>query len=476
MELNALTILEAHQWLKEKKISAMELVQACLRQIDKEDKKINSFITVLEEEAIEQARKIDSKIKRGEIKNYLTGIPLAIKDNILIKDVRCTAGSKILENYQANYDATVIKRLREVGAIFLGKTNLDEFAMGSSGETSYFGPTKNPYDLERVPGGSSSGSAAAVAAKMCLGALGSDTGGSIRQPASFCGLAGLKPTYGRVSRYGLIAMASSLDQIGPLAKNVDDLAIILSAIEGKDSFDSTTVELDFKVDLPKIIDLKNIKIGISKEFFGKGLDKNIKEIIEFQIRKIEKEGAEVIEVNLPHIEYALSCYYIIMPAEVSANLARYDGLRYGFSYQGKNLLDSYLETRSQGFGNEVKRRIMLGTYTLSAGYYEAYYLKAQKVRTLIKQDFERVFKEVDCLITPATPTIAFKLGEKIDNPLKMYLSDIYTVSVNLAGLPAISMPVGSANNLPVGLQIVGNYFEENKLLSVAKTIEEILTD
>jgi aspartyl-tRNA(Asn)/glutamyl-tRNA(Gln) amidotransferase subunit A len=490
-DLNNLTILEAHQGLKKKEFSVTELIRSCLEQIKKENKKINAFITVLEKQAIEAAKKNDQKIRQGESISYLTGIPLAIKDNILIEDIRCTAGSKILENYIATYDATVIKKLKEAGAIFLGKTNLDEFAMGSSGETSYFGPTKNPCDLERVPGGSSSGSAAAVADQMCLGALGSDTGGSIRQPASFCGIVGLKPTYGRVSRFGLIAMASSLDQIGPLAKNVDDVAIILSIIEGKDKYDSTTVEPDFKTDLPKTIDLRNIKIGLVKEFFGPGLDREIKELIENQIRFLEKEGAEIVEVSLPHLEYSLPCYYIIMPAEVSANLARYDGIKYGFSVKGKNLLDVYLETRSQGFGDEVRRRIMLGTYTLSAGYYEAYYLKAQKVRTLIKQDFQKVFQEVDCLIGPTTPTTAFKLGEKIDDPLKMYLSDIYTVSVNLAGLPAISIPLIRTNtdpvvagrintdkqnksrSLPVGLQIISQQFEENKLLSIAKTIEQL---
>lgn len=473
MELNNLTILQAHQGLKKKEFSAIELTQSCLNQIKKQNKKINAFITILEKEALEEAKQIDSEIKRGEIKNYLVGIPLAIKDNILIENVRCTAGSKILENYQATYDATVIKKLRQAGAIFLGKTNLDEFAMGSSGESSYFGPTKNPYDLKRVPGGSSSGSAAAVADRMCLAALGSDTGGSIRQPASFCGVVGLKPTYGRVSRFGLIAMASSLDQIGPLAKNVEDAAIILSAIEGRDEFDSTSVDLNFSTELPKEIDLRNIKIGIPKEYFIKGLDKDVKEKIEEIIHLIEKEGGEIIEVSLPHTEYTLACYYIIMPAEVSANLARYDGIKYGLSAPSKKLLETYLESRTQGLGDEARRRIMLGTYTLSAGYYEAYYSKAQKVRTLVKEDFSKAFKKVDCLITPTTPTPAFKLGEKINDPLQMYLSDIYTVSINLAGLPAISLPVGLINNLPVGVQIIGNHFEENKILSVAKTIESL---
>lgn len=469
-----MTILEVHQGLKDKKFSAKELTQKCLEKIKKENKKINAFITVLEKEALEQAEKADQRIRKTGPSHFLDGIPLAIKDTILIEGVKTTAASKILENYQAAYDATVIKKLRQAGAIFIGKTNLDEFAMGSSGENSAFGPTKNPLDLDRVPGGSSSGSGAAVVAGMCFGALGSDTGGSIRTPASFCGIVGLKPTYGRVSRYGLIAMASSLDQIGPLAKNIDDTAIILSAIEGKDEYDSTSVGLDFPVTLPKTADLRNIKIGLPKEYFISDLDQKAKKIIEETVRKIEKEGGQIIEVSLPHIEYALACYYIIMPAEVSANLARYDGIKFGLSVSGKNLLEIYLESRTTGLGDEIRRRVMLGTYILSAGYYDAYYLQAQKVRSLIKQDFAEVFQKVDCLLAPVTPDLPFKLGEKTADPLKMYLSDILTVPANLAGLPVLSLPVGFVGHLPVGLQIIGSQFAENKILSVAKTIERIL--
>jgi len=474
MILNNLTILEAHQGLKKKEFSSEDLVRSCLDEIKKQDKKINAFITVLEKEAIERAKTIDKQIASNGLNNFLTGIPLAIKDNILIQDVRTTAGSKILSEYYSPYDATVIKKLKDVGAIFVGKTNLDEFAMGSSTENSFFGPTKNPRDLQRVPGGSSGGSTAAVTAKMCLGALGSDTGGSIRQPASFCGVVGLKPTYGKVSRYGLMAMASSLDQIGPIGNSVDDVAVLLDAIEGKDNFDSTSAET------PKIENLKlkieNLRIGIPKEYFVKGLDLQIKKNINQLIKKLEDEGAEIKEVSLPHTKEALACYYIIMPAEVSANLSRYDGIRYGYSVQeGKNLLDVYLNSRTQGFGDESKRRIILGTYILSKGYYEAYYLKAQKVRTLIKNDFQKVFEKVDCLLTPTTPTTAFKIGEKIDDPLNMYLSDIYTVPVNLAGLPALSLPIGKLQNLPFGLQIIGNYFEENKILEIAKRIEGLIS-
>ncbi|MFA5051094.1 MAG: Asp-tRNA(Asn)/Glu-tRNA(Gln) amidotransferase subunit GatA [Patescibacteria group bacterium] len=477
MILNNLTILEAHQGLKKKEFSSEDLVRACLNEIKEKDSKIHSFITVLEKEAIERAKIIDKQIASSGLNNFLTGIPLAIKDNILIQDVRATAGSKILSEYYSPYDATVIKKLKDAGAIFVGKTNLDEFAMGSSTENSFFGPTKNPRDLQRVPGGSSGGSAAAVTAKMCLGALGSDTGGSIRQPSSFCGVVGLKPTYGKVSRYGLMAMASSLDQIGPIGNSVDDVAILLDAIEGKDNFDSTSVKDAFKTKIPSNDNIfKKLRVGIPKEYFVKGLDPQIKKNIDQLIKKLEDGGAEIKEVSLPHTKEALACYYIIMPAEVSANLSRYDGIRYGYSIQeGKNLLDVYLNSRTQGFGDESKRRIILGTYILSKGYYEDYYLKAQKVRTLIKNDFQKVFEKVDCLLTPTTPTTAFKIGEKIDDPLNMYLSDIYTVPVNLAGLPALSLPIGEVEKLPFGLQIIGNYFEENKILEIAKTIEKLIS-
>lgn len=483
MNLNQLTILEAHQGLKKKKFSVRELVKDCWQQIKKREDQIHAFITVLEDESLEQAKKIDQQISREGVKNFLTGIPLGIKDNILMKNVRCTAGSKILENYQAPYDATVIKKLKEAGAVFLGKTNLDEFAMGSSTENSAFGPTRNPFDLERVPGGSSGGSAAAVAAQMCLAALGSDTGGSIRQPAAFCGLVGLKPTYGRVSRYGLVAMASSLDQIGPLTKTVDDATILLQAIEGQDPFDSTSFELKFSTEYPIRSNIQNLKIGFAPECFSLGLDEKYKEKIMAVIKSLEDRGVKIEEVSLSHLSDALAVYYILMPAEVSANLARYDGIKFGYSVktrtnadrrQKSSLLDVYLESRTDGFGPEVKRRIILGTYVLSAGYIEAYYQKAQRIRILIKKDFSEVFQKVDCLIMPTTSGPAFKLREKRADPLNMYLSDVYTIPINLAGLPAISVPIGKIDNLPVGLQIIGNYFEEDKILRVAKVIEEML--
>jgi len=475
MNLNQLTILSVHQGLKKKEFSSQELTKDCLTKIKKSNKEINAFITVLEKQALKQAEEIDKKIKIQGVDNFLTGIPLGIKDNILIQDVVCTAGSKILENYQAIYDATVIKKLKKAGAIFLGKTNLDEFAMGSSTESSAFGPTKNPINLSYIPGGSSGGSAAAVAANMCLAALGSDTGGSVRQPAGFCGVVGLKPTYGRVSRYGLIAMASSLDQIGPLTKNIEDAEILFKTIKGKDDFDATSVEVKDE-DLGKM-KTKKIKIGLPKEYFIQGLDSQIKEVINNLIKKWQKQDAEFIEVSLPHASLALACYYIIMPAEVSSNLARYDGIKYGFSTNGenKNLLDVYLDSRTTGFGEEVKRRIMLGAYTLSAGYYQDYYLQAQKVRTLIKKDFEKLFqeKDIDCLLTPISPTLPWKLGEKINNPLSMYLADVYTVSANLAGLPALSLPIGKIDDWPVNGQLIGNYFQESKILHLGKMIEKL---
>src|SRR3989344_2725520 len=467
MSLNQLTIQQAHKGLKNKDFSAGELTEAVLEQIKKRDKDIGAYLTVTEDLALEQAKKVDEKIKKREEIGVLEGIPVAVKDVILVEDVKCTAASKILENHIAPYDATVIKKFKKAGAVIVGKTNLDEFAMGSSTENSAFGITRNPHDLERVPGGSPGGSAAAVAANECIYALGSDTGGSIRQPASFCGVVGLKPTYGRVSRYGLMAMASSLDQIGPITKTVEDAEIVLEAISGKDGLDSTSVEFKNKFQVSSF-KLQDLKIGLPKEYFIKGLDPEVEEVIKKAISKFEKMGAEIIEVSLPHTEYALAAYYIIMPAEVSANLARYDGIKYGLSEKGDNLLDVYLKTRQRGFGQEPRRRIILGAYTLSAGYYEAYYLKAQKARTLIKKDFEEAFKKVDVLITPVSPTPAFKIGEKIDDPLKMYLSDIYTVPINLAGLPAISVPCGQVGNLPIGLQIIGKHFDEERILDLAQ--------
>lgn len=405
----------------------------------------------------------------------LAGVPAAIKDNILIDGTIATAGSKILEKYISAYDATVISKLKKAGVQFLGKTNLDEFAMGSSTENSAFGPTKNPHDLEKVPGGSSGGSAAAVAADLCVFALGSDTGGSVRQPASFCGVVGLKPTYGRVSRHGIIALASSLDQIGPFTKNVYDAALVMNVISGHDIFDSTTIKdnpLDFTKNLEKPI--KGLRVGVPKEYLGKGLSEEVGQRIESSIKALEGLGCRIEEISLPYSNYALAAYYIILPCEASSNLARFDGIRYGHSSEtGDSLIEVYEKSRAEGFGPEPKRRIMLGTYALSSGYYDAYYLKAQKVRTLIKKDFDMAFKKVDIIVGPTAPTTAFKIGSKSSDPLSMYLSDIYTVPINLAGLPGISIPcgIGSESGMPVGFQIIGKHFDEETILRVAHQLE-----
>ncbi|MDD4358284.1 MAG: Asp-tRNA(Asn)/Glu-tRNA(Gln) amidotransferase subunit GatA [Candidatus Pacebacteria bacterium] len=461
-----ITIKEIRENLDSKKYSALELTKDYLDKIKEWNPSIHAFLDVFEEDAIEEAKKADERIKKGDA-HILTGIPCAIKDNILIKGKRCTAGSKMLENYIGTYDAFVISKLKEQGAIILGKTNMDEFAMGSSTENSYFGPTRNPFDLNRVPGGSSGGSAAAVAADICAFALGSDTGGSIRQPASFCLTVGLKPTYGTVSRNGLITYSSSLDQIGPFAKTVEDAKIVFDAIKGRDPCDSTSVD----VVKNNGFDLKKIKLGIPKEYFGDGLDLEVKEAVEKAIEDYREAGAEIVEVSLPNSKYALACYYIIATAEASANLARLDGIRYGFEASGDKLEDIYLNTRTQGFGEEVKRRIMLGTYTLSSGYYDAYYKKALKVRSLIKKDFEKAFEEVDAILGPVSPILPFEIGEKTNDPLSMYLADIYTTPVNLAGLPAISVPIKlSKEGLPIGLHIIAPHYEENKLFNIAKII------
>ncbi len=468
MELIDFTIKQINSGLAKKKFSALELCRNYLDKIKKEDKKISAFLDITEDIACSRAKKIDEMISRGENLGTLAGVPCAIKDNILVEGKKCTAASKILENYTAPYNATVIEKLNNQGSVILGKTNMDEFAMGGSTEHSAYFTTKNPNDLERVPGGSSGGSVAAVAAGFCPFALGSDTGGSIRQPASFCGVVGLKPTYGAVSRYGLMAMASSLDQIGPIAKTVKDCQLVFDAIKGKDPFDSTSVESNLK---SETLDLKSLRIGLPKEYFIKGMDPEVERLVRDSVKKIENLGAKIEEISLPHTEYALATYYIIMPAEVSANLARYDGIKYGLSENGANLLEVYLKSREAGFGAEVRRRIILGTYTLSSGYYDAYYLRAQKVRALIKNDFEKAFEKVDAIFTPVSPTPAFKIGEKIDDPLTMYLADIFTVSVNLAGLPAISLPCGMINELPVGLQIIAKPFEENKIFDIASLLE-----
>jgi aspartyl-tRNA(Asn)/glutamyl-tRNA(Gln) amidotransferase subunit A len=467
--MNNLTIRKINEGLRKKEFSAVELAQYYFDKIKKEDGRINSFLNLTEDLAYSQAKKTDEIIaKNGDI-SMLAGVPMAIKDVILVEGVKNTCASKILENYIAPYDATCIEKLKKEGVIFLGKTNMDEFAMGASNENSAFAKVKNPHDLERVPGGSSGGSAAAVAAGFCCCALGSDTGGSIRQPASFCGVVGLKPTYGAVSRYGLVAFGSSLDQIGPITKTTEDAEIIFNAIKGKDSKDSTSVESKFPI---SNFQFPKIKIGVPKEYFGKeakkGIDAGVIKVIDEALDKIKRMGAKIEEISLPHSKYALAVYYIISSSEASANLARFDGIKYGLSAKGKDLLEVYFNSKSEGFGAEVKRRIMLGTYSLSSGYYDAFYSKAQKVRELIKQDFQKAFKKVDAIFSPVSPTPAFKIGEKTDNPLSMYLSDIFTVSVSLAGIPAISVPAGLSGNLPVGLQIMGNYFEENKLFQLAK--------
>jgi len=482
MSLTELTIKDFLNGLRKKEFKAREVVEAFLKNIKENDKKINAFLTLNEEEALSQAKKVDQGKK---IKN-LSGVPLAVKDNILIEDLKTTAASKILKNYVASYDATVIKKLKEAEVIFLGKTNLDEFAMGSSNENSAFKIVHNPYDLTRVPGGSSGGSAAAVASFMAMAALGSDTGGSIRQPAHFCGVVGLKPTYGAVSRFGLIAMASSLDQIGPITKTVEDAALLFNQIKGFDPLDATSVKFEYPPSLlnPSWEKIKKLIIGLPEEYFEKGLDKNVSSALEEAIKKLKSLGLKFKKINLPHTHFALSCYYIIMPAEVSANLARYDGIR--FSALKKDvcnlkLQEIYLKSRGEGFGEEVKRRIILGTFVLSAGYAEAYYKKAQKVRQLIKKDFDRAFDKndggVDVILTPVAPTSAFKIKEKMDNPLQMYLSDIFTIPVNLAGLPAISIPVKKyslkGKELPVGFQLIGKYFHEEDILGIGQYYEKL---
>ncbi len=484
MNLNELTIAQAAAGIRKKEFSIAELVSDCLDAIREKNQNLHAYLDVFED-AAEQAHRADAQISTYRHIDMsglppLFGIPLAIKDNILIEGKSATAASRILENYTAAYDATVIAKLKAEGAIFLGKTNLDEFAMGSSTENSAFGPTKNPRDPMRVPGGSSGGSAAAVAAHMCVAALGSDTGGSIRQPASLCGIVGFKPTYGAVSRYGLIAMASSLDQIGPMTKTVEDTQTLFETITGKDEKDATSADLAERRTQNVERKIGELKIGIPREYFGVGLDPAVEKIIKNAIRKIQSAGARIEEISLPHADYALACYYIIVPSEVSANLARFDGIRYGLRPEGaESLFDAYAETRAQGFGAEAKRRVMLGTYALSTGYYDAYYLKAQRVRRLIREDFERAFERVDLIVGPTTPTPAFAIGAKTQDPLQMYLADIYTVAVNRAGVPGISLPAGAvetdAQPLPVGIQLVGPRFGDRALLAHARLIENILS-
>ncbi|MEW9081515.1 Asp-tRNA(Asn)/Glu-tRNA(Gln) amidotransferase subunit GatA [Caldanaerobacter subterraneus] len=473
MELYSLTVHELKELLHKREVSAQEVTKSYLERIKEVEPKIDALVTITEEFALERAKVADEMIKKGEAKD-LTGIPVIIKDNISTEGIRTTCSSKMLENYIPPYNATVVERLLNEGVVILGKSNLDEFAMGSSTENSAFKTTKNPWDLSRVPGGSSGGSAAAVAADEAAFALGSDTGGSIRQPASLCGVVGMKPTYGLVSRYGLVAFASSLDQIGPFTKDVTDCAIVLNAIAGHDPMDSTSVKIE-KPDYTSYLkeDIKGLRIGVAKEFFGAGIEEGVKETVEKAIKVFEDLGAEIIDISVPYVEYALPAYYIIASAEASSNLARYDGIRYGHIAKNyEDLVDMYMTSRSEGFGKEVKRRIMLGTYALSSGYYDAYYKKALKVRTLIKNDFERAFEKCDVIVGPTSPTVAFRIGERTNDPLAMYLADIYTVSVNIAGLPAISIPCGLSEGLPVGLQIIGKHFDEGKILNVAYAFEK----
>lgn len=463
-----------HKLLVNKEISCVELVQSFIEHINKVDSSVNAFITTNFDEALKKAREIDNKISQGETLKPLTGIPIVLKDNIVTKNIRTTCASRMLENFIPPYAATVAKKLENEGTVLLGKVNLDEFAMGSSTENSAFFSSKNPWDLNRVPGGSSGGSAAAVSAAEAVFALGSDTGGSIRQPAAFCGVVGLKPTYGRVSRYGLIAFASSFDQIGPLTKDVTDAALVLEAICGYDPCDSTSVSYDippFKNFLNQ--DIRGLRIGVPREYFVKEIESGVELEVKKALNILEDLGAHIEEMSLPSTKYALAAYYLIAPAEASSNLARYDGVNYGFrTNEATDVLEMMVETRSEGFGPEVKRRIMLGTYALSSGYYDAYYRKASQIRTLIAEEFEEAFKQYDILVTPTTPGVAFKLGEKIGDPLAMYLNDVCVLPVNMAGLPAISIPCGFSSGLPVGLQIIGKPFDEANILKVAYAYEK----
>ncbi len=468
-----LTIQQARALLRSRQASSVELTRAVLDRISQVEERVKSFVTVIPEVALRQAEEADRRLTRGEDMPLL-GIPAAIKDVISTRGVRTTCSSRMLENFVPTYDAAVMERLQSQGLVMVGKTNMDEFAMGSSTENSAFFPTHNPWDLSRVPGGSSGGSAAAVAAGEAIYSLGSDTGGSIRQPASFCGVVGMKPTYGRVSRFGLVAFASSLDQIGPFTRDVTDCAIVLGAISGYDPRDSTSVNVpvpDYTQSL--IPDLKGIRIGVPKEYFVEGMQPEVASRVREAIGRLQELGASVDwEVSLPHTPYALAVYYIIAPSEASANLSRYDGVKYGFSAEAENVWDAITRTRQEGFGPEVKRRIMLGTYALSSGYYDAYYLKAQKVRTLIKADFDRAFEKYDVLVTPTSPTVSFKIGEKSEDPIQMYLSDVFTIPVNIAGICGLSLPAGLVEGLPVGLQIIGPAFGEEAILRAGYAYEQ----
>ncbi len=462
------------QMLANKEVSSVEMTQTFLARIKQFNPSINAYITVEEEKSIQQAKAADAMIAAGKAQP-LTGIPIAQKDIFCAKGWKTTCGSRMLENFIAPYDAYVIQQFNEAGAVNLGKTNMDEFAMGSSNETSYFGGVKNPWDKERVPGGSSGGSAAAVAARLCAAASGTDTGGSIRQPASLCGFTGLKPTYGLVSRYGMIAFASSLDQAGPMAKSAEDCALMMNVMAGFDQRDSTSLshpKEDYLRDLNK--PLAGLKIGLPKEYFAEGLDANVEQVVQDAIAEYKKLGAEFVDISLPNASLSIPVYYVLAPAEASSNLSRYDGVRYGHrAAEYDDLIDMYMKSRAEGFGDEVKRRILIGTYVLSAGYYDAYYLKAQQIRHLIADDFKAAFKQCDMIMGPTVPSTAFKIGEKTGDPVSMYLQDIYTIATNLAGLPGMSIPAGFSNGLPVGLQIIGNYFDEARMLNVGHAYQQV---
>ena len=477
MDITKLTVHELKQKLDNKEITIPEVVSAYINRINEKEKDVQAFITTSENDALEKAKEIQEKKEKGEITKQYAGIPIGIKDNICTKGTKTTCASKMLENFISPYNATVIEKLENENLISLGKLNMDEFAMGGSTEYSYFKKTRNPWNLNKVPGGSSGGSAAAVASDTVPWALGSDTGGSIRQPASFCGVVGLKPTYGLVSRYGLVAFASSLDQIGPITKDVEDCAILLNMITGHDEKDTTSIEME-KIDYTKSLkkDIKGIKIGVPKEFFGEGINQEVKDVLQKSIQKYKELGAEIEEFSLDIAQYALATYYIIACAEASSNLGRFDGIRYGYrTKEYSNLRELYKKSRSEGFGSEVKRRIILGTYVLSSGYYDAYYKKAQQVRTLVMNEFNKAFEKYDIILTPTSPTVSFDLGSKSENPLEMYLSDICTVSVNIAGVPAISIPCGvNSENMPIGMQLIGNKFCEEKILNVAYVFEQNL--
>ncbi|MCH8176963.1 MAG: Asp-tRNA(Asn)/Glu-tRNA(Gln) amidotransferase subunit GatA [Proteobacteria bacterium] len=468
------SIKEIQQGLAEGRFSSVEITQDYLSKINQQNRVLNCFITITDDLALKQARAADASIARGETK-ALTGVPIAHKDIFCTDGIKTSCASKILDNFIAPYDATVIEHFKRDGAVTLGKTNMDEFAMGSSNENSYFGPVANPWDLERVPGGSSGGSAAAVAARLTPAATGTDTGGSIRQPAALCGITGIKPTYGRVSRYGMIAFASSLDQAGALAHSAEDCALLLQTMAGFDPRDSTSIDQsvpDYSVDLEQ--DIKGVKIGLPQEYFADGLDADVARVVESAVDEFRKLGAEIVDISLPNTKLSIPVYYVVAPAECSSNLSRFDGVRFGYRCDNPaDLEDLYKRSRGEGFGAEVIRRIMIGTYALSAGYYDAYYLKAQQLRRLIKQDYEQAFEQVDLILCPTTPEVAFKQGDKTDDPVSMYLQDIYTLALNLAGLPGMSVPAGFSQGLPVGVQLIGNYFEESRMLNVAHRFQQV---